>query len=190
MSDLFRWFYCLPIGNVIVLLGIATVACVWFCKRLYMSRTVIAIMLIGWLGIILFVTIGRRIDHGTTSMLILRPFQSYHEARMTGNVEIYRSNFMNAVLFYPAGLLAVSLLPRKWPGWCRCLLAVLVLATVSAGIEFLQYRYALGRCEMDDVIHNALGAWIGCIVVLPLQRCLDFLGEKIKMNKSPVSRVP
>ena len=83
---------------------------------------------------------------------------------------------MNVALFYPAGLLAASLLPKKWSGWCRCLLVVFVLTAMSAGIEFLQYRYALGRCEIDDVIHNALGALLGSLAFV----CSMFFLQKKK----------
>lgn len=114
------------------------------------------------LCVIVYFTIFAR-DGGDLLQHNFVPFHSYREVQNGGNIEIYRSNFMNVVLFYPAGLLATSLLPRKWPGWCRCLLVVLVLTAMSAGIEFLQYHFALGRCEIDDVIHNALGALLGVL---------------------------
>lgn len=100
----------------------------------------------------------------------IAPLQSYREVWSSGNIEIYRSNFMNVVLFYPAGLLATLILPRKWPGWRRCILVVLVLAAMSAGIEYLQYHYALGRCEIDDVIHNTAGTLLGSLAALLLPR--------------------
>ena len=109
------------------------------------------------------------------------PFHSYREVRRGGNVEIYRSNFMNVMLFYPAGLLVALLLPRKWPGWCRCVPVVLFLAALSIGIEFLQYRYALGRCEIDDVIHNAIGGLLGCLAAVALPRLLDFLKDQLRL---------
>jgi glycopeptide antibiotics resistance protein len=47
-----------------------------------------------------------------------------------------------------------------------------VLAALSAGIEFLQYHFCLGRCEIDDVIHNTAGALLGCLAAVVLPRLL------------------
>lgn len=169
MRDIFLWFYCLPIGKVIILVGITTIAYIWFHEWHRVSqviKAVDAILLICWLGAIVFATLWQRSAYDSSTTIVLQPFHSYREIWNGGNPEIYRSNFMNAVLFYPAGLLAASLLPKKWPGWCRCMLVVLVLATMSLGIEFLQYRYALGRCEIDDVIHNTAGALLGSLAAM------------------------
>ena len=176
LKSLFRWLYCLDIIDILILLTIATAAfllanehqqakCWW--------RFVVGLLLICGVAVVAGATLGVRdeIQHGYMNLI---PFHSYQEVHNGGNPEIYRSNFMNVVLFYPAGLLATSLLPQKWSGWCRCLLVVLVLTAMSIGIEFLQYRFALGRCEIDDVIHNALGALLGCLAALWLPRLLVF----------------
>ena len=108
---------------------------------------------------ILYVTLARR-ESGDYGIYMI-PFYSYREAASGGNRELYRSNFMNVLLFYPAGLFTSQLLPDKWPRWIRLLLPVLGFAVISGGIEYVQYRYSLGRCEIDDVIHNALGGFLG-----------------------------
>lgn len=174
--------YCLEIREIVLLVAIGTYGFLWLDKKLCPFR----IWRWGKCGIVLallaaiaYTTLANRSGGGNLAHAFM-PFHSYREVWNGGNPEIYRSNFMNVVLFYPAGLLAASLLPRKWPGWCRCLLVVLVLTAMSAGIEFLQYRYALGRCEIDDVIHNSLGALLGCMAALLVPRCLYYLGEKIK----------
>lgn len=141
----------------------------------------VAVLLICWIEAAGYATLGIRNDTQIVQVN-LELFHSYSEVRNGGNPEIYCSNFMNAVLFYPAGLLGASLLPKKWPGWCRCLLVVLVLAAMSAGIEFLQYRYCLGRCEIDDVIHNTAGALLGSIAALLLPPFFAFLKEKVKLK--------
>lgn len=120
--------------------------------------------LVSLLFVIAYSTIFVR-DGGDLLQHKFVPFHSYREVQNGGNPEIYRSNFMNVILFYPAGLLATSLLPKKRPGWWRCLLVVLALTAMSAGIESLQYCYALGRCEIDDVIHNAIGALLGSLAL-------------------------
>ena len=68
---------------------------------------------------------------------------------------------MNAVLFYPDGLLTAALLPKKWPAWAKLLLIAVIFCGISVGVEYMQYIWSLGRCEIDDVIHNTLGALVG-----------------------------
>lgn len=182
MGTLFRWFYCLSFGEIVMLVGAATIVYLWICGRYRSSGIMKAVnggFLICWLGIIVFATLWQRSAYGSSTTIVLQPFHSYREIWNGGNIEIYRSNFMNVVLFYPAGLLAASLLPKKRPGWYRCVLVVTVLAAMSAGIEFLQYRFCLGRCEIDDVIHNTAGALLGCLAALVLPGLPTSLKEKV-----------
>ena len=133
----------------------------WLSEKCWW-KCLIGTALVSLLCVIAYSTIFAR-DGGDLLQHNFVPFHSYREVQNGGDIELYRSNFMNVILFYPAGLLATSLLPKKWAGWCRSLLVVLALTAMSAGIEFLQYHYALGRCEIDDVIHNALGALLGSL---------------------------
>lgn len=42
---------------------------------------------------------------------------------------------------------------------------------MSIGIEYAQYRFGLGLAEVDDVIHNALGAMLGALArSIPLRK--------------------
>lgn len=73
---------------------------------------------------------------------------------------------MNVILFYPAGLLTASLFPDKWTRLQKIWSTVILFAMFSGMIEYVQFFYALGELEMDDVIHNTLGALLGTIPVL------------------------
>ena len=179
IGKLFLWFYCLDLWKAALIAAVWTAA---FClldgklKHLRWWRRLIAGVLVAFVAVVIYATIGGR-GGGDDLPHAFTPFHSYQEARLTGNIEIYRSNFMNVVLFYPAGLLAMSLLPRKWPGWCRCVLVVAVLGAMSAGIEFWQYRLRLGRCEIDDVLHNTAGALLGSLTAAALARLPAALKE-------------
>ena len=74
-------------------------------------RAGIPLLFICWIAVILFGTLGQRTEGGNQSEPILTPFYSYYTALNSGNKELYRTNFMNAVLFYPAGLLGCEMLP-------------------------------------------------------------------------------
>lgn len=111
---------------------------------------------------IFYATLFSRAE-GSTG-LILTPFASLTAARV--QPELYREMLMNAFLFFPLGLTLSNALPRKWNRWLRIILTTLVGCILSAGIEYAQYRYALGMAEVDDVICNTLGAFIGSTSLL------------------------
>ena len=111
---------------------------------------------------ILYATLFSRAE-GSTG-LILIPFASLTAARV--QPEIYREMLMNVFLFFPLGLTLSNALSRKWHRWLRIILTTLVGCALSAGIEYAQYRYALGLAETDDVICNTLGAFIGSTSLL------------------------
>ena len=96
--------------------------------------------------------------------LILTPFATFTAARQ--QPELYREMLMNVFLFFPLGLTLSNALPRRWYRWLRIILTTLVGCALSAGIEYAQYRYALGTAEVDDVICNTLGAFIGSTSLL------------------------
>ncbi len=81
-------------------------------------------------------------------------FASYRYALV--QPEAYRSNFMNILLFFPGGLLLTPLMKGR-----RIWMALAGLILYSMVIEILQYRFSLGTGEMDDILHNSLGALFG-----------------------------
>lgn len=111
---------------------------------------------------ILYATLFSRAE-GSTG-LILTPFATFTAARV--QPELYREMLMNVFLFFPLGLTLSNALPRKWHRWLRIILTTLVGCALSAGIEYAQYRYALGLAETDDVICNTLGAFLGAASLL------------------------
>ena len=96
--------------------------------------------------------------------LILTPFATFTAALQ--QPELYREMLMNVFLFFPLGLTLSNALPRKWHRWLRIILTTLVGCALSAGIEYAQYRCALGLAETDDVICNTLGAFLGATSLL------------------------
>ena len=89
--------------------------------------------------------------------LILMPFYTF--TTMSYNNEALRTLLMNVILFLPLGLtLPYVKKEKKSHKWIYCILAGCVL---SIGVELLQYCFALGQAEMDDVICNTLGCALG-----------------------------
>ena len=112
--------------------------------------------------IILYATILNRTPGNYE--LILTPFAALSAARQ--QPELYRAMLMNVFLFFPLGLTLSNALPQKWHRWGRIILTTLVGCALSAGIEYAQYRCALGLAETDDVICNTLGAFLGATSLL------------------------
>lgn len=167
LQIIFRWFYCLPIIDVLLLTVLFSAVYLELRRLIGQKRfwkPAVEVLLVIWLAGIGIITLIDRTPGVEPVDPKLIPFGSYYTVFSGGNPELLRSNLMNAVLFYPAGLFSCDGLPEKWSRKRRILLTVLALLLISIGIEFLQYRFALGQAETDDVIHNALGALAGAIV--------------------------
>lgn len=167
LKSFFVWFYCLSITDAVlfVIMGSAVylILCLWLREKLFW-QPMFSLLLLIWLAVIAVATLTDRTPGRIPTEPELIPFHSYRAVMAGGNKEILRSNFMNVILFYPAGLFACELLPKSWSRVKRVILVAMLFALVSVGIEFCQYHFALGQAEIDDVIHNMLGALIGSLV--------------------------
>ena len=106
-----------------------------------------------YLAALLWVTLLMRI--GTFIRHIYFPFWSY-KAAITGDFAILIQILENILLFVPFGFLCSSLF--QWSKK-RILITACILSIL---IETSQWLFWLGESEFDDVLHNTLGAWIGC----------------------------
>lgn len=112
-----------------------------------------AVIFLGAVAVILYLTLGDRV--GGTHQAEMTPLRSFAAAKE--QPELYRTMLMNVFLFLPLGLS----LPFSLPIRHNAAVTVLFAFCLSAVIEALQYQYGLGLCEVDDVIMNTLGSWIG-----------------------------
>lgn len=166
LDELFLWFYCLGIPEAVILTACATLLFLhmkqrWGGRRRW--RAVLVCLWVMWGVAALYVTLLGRDSQGTVQSSLI-PLHSYRAVLAGENPEILRSNFMNVALFFPGGMLTGALLPRGWPRWGRVLGVLALLAALSAGIEYIQFSRALGQVEVDDVLHNALGALLGGVL--------------------------
>lgn len=112
---------------------------------------------------VLWITLFSRIGDGYRRFLL--PFHSYVEI-LKDEWRPLLENIGNIALFIPLGV-ALSVL-NKWDVKKAGLLASLL-------IEVLQFTFALGTFECDDLIHNTLGAVIGAW-------CVGKIGGEIKLD--------
>ena len=121
------------------------------------------------LALILWVTLFSRI--GSDSRHFYPPFWSY-KAILKGSGKALLENLENIVLFIPIGL-ALALVLRL--GTKQSLLVGLI---ISLMIESSQWFFWLGSFEIDDLIHNSIGAGIGAALVNKTA-----LGEIIRLTR-------
>lgn len=152
------WTVCL-----LMLLTFAgwTVLCNCFRTKVRIAVNVILFCVSA--AIILHTTLLSRTPGTYTA--VLTPFAALAAARQ--QPELYREMLMNVFLFFPLGLTLSNALPRRWHHWLRiAALTTLTGCVLSAGVEYAQYRFALGMAETDDVICNTLGAFVGASSLL------------------------
>ena len=168
MTTLLNLFYQLPLEFIAQYFFLASLAYLYVFQRFnhnrWFLRGVWGVLTI-WITAVLWITILSRSPE-STYLPELIPFHSYRKLLATGNTEIFRTNFMNVALFYPAGLLTASLLPEKWSYSRKMLIVGIAFAFFSLTIECAQFFYALGEPEIDDLIHNTLGSLIGTLPIV------------------------
>lgn len=165
LTFMLTFIYALPLPFVLFVILVATV--IWPIvvgsgrKRIPINFTLFAVSLVVIAYITLFCRAEGNID------IVLTPFQFIHTAKE--QPEAYRSALMNVFLFFPLGLTLSNALPRRWNRWLRIGVTTLAGCLLSAGIEYAQYRFALGLAETDDVLCNTLGALLGAASLLVAQ---------------------
>ena len=159
---MFNYIYSQSLTVILLVIVVSTVLWGLLRGRLRRWQAANALLCMMTVTVILYATILTR--SAGISEAILTPFASLTAARV--QPELYREMLMNVFLFFPLGLTLSNALPRKWHRWGRIILTSLVGCALSAGLEYAQYRCALGLAETDDVICNTLGAFIGSTSLL------------------------
>ena len=179
MIAMLHYIYTRPL--IIIILFMVLALTVWGGLAAHMAakywRRGNFILTILMAGAILYATILTR-SEGSTGLL-LTPFATFAAARQ--QPELYREMLMNVFLFFPLGLTLSNALPQEWYRWLRIILATLIGCILSAGIEYVQYRYALGMVEVDDVICNTLGAFIGSTSLL-IAHAIEKSRERVRQT--------
>ena len=86
---------------------------------------------------------------------------SYRRAFQEGDAAIRKEIIENILLFLPIGGLGVMARKRfRFP------VTMMYGFLLSAVVEYFQLRLQRGLCEYDDILSNALGTFIGSLVVL------------------------
>ena len=135
-------------------------------------KAVCWILLIGWAGAFLYVTVLQKSYCGR--IWNFQPFLMLREAFNRFTPQLLLNIPMNIAVFVPFGIL-LPLLFKKQEKWKW---ALLTGALTALGTELLQLLTARGVCDIDDVILDTLGTmlgWSATMLVLSFKN-----GEKAK----------
>ena len=166
---MFYYIYRIPLPITVIIIAAAVVG--WALIMRFSARRGAAavrainiILVFIALGGILYITLHHRLPGQRE--LILMPFHSFIEAK--AEREMYREMLMNLFLFVPLGVtMPFALLKNGVPASSQRLKNILVTVAfaliLSLAIESIQYFFALGRAETDDVICNTSGALAGIL---------------------------
>lgn len=156
MGQLRHIFYAQP--YLLVFLEMVTVYIVWTFLMLLLrgkTRRIVAVVgLLLSLTLVACLTIVGRSEGGE---IMLIPFITFFRAFT--NPGYLRSALMNIALFIPFGLT----LPYVLPGRIRRKVPVTVVAglLLSIAVEAVQFLFALGSSELDDILMNTFGTFLG-----------------------------
>lgn len=92
--------------------------------------------------------------------LYFTPFWSYSRQ------DLIAENIMNVVVFIPVGILLFITYGNRMSQFKAWILAIASGLALSVGIESLQLIFMKGYTEVDDLMHNTLGCFIGCTLSL------------------------
>lgn len=153
------------IAIIITMLIVWTIMAVCFQKHTKLWRVLNAILIILSLITILYMTITKREADVSHTIPFIRTIEHIRQ-----QPELIREMVMNAFLFFPFGLTmpyAISGLSgmKNKKHWIM-IITILAALLLSGCIEFIQYLYNLGSCELSDIVMNTLGAAIGSVSYL------------------------
>ena len=97
-------------------------------------------------------------EYNVVPFKVIRLFVVHHD-KVPFNM-FFLNVFGNILCYMPFGFLIVAASGNK----CRFWLCVTIAAAVSATLEFLQFFFAVGVGDIDDVILNTSGAALGFLV--------------------------
>lgn len=156
------WSYLFDIGIpntfLFVLLALIGFICLSFSvieKDVYTTKRKISITsLVGYVVFVFSSTVLFR-PKGQIDNIIWIPLYSYYEA-FCGKYHLLLEIVLNVLLFVPIGILFYTSQKNK-----NIIFPVLFAFVISLSIEICQYICGKGLFEVDDVIHNTLGCFLG-----------------------------
>lgn len=134
------------------------------------------VLLVCYIGFVLFVTLVPRLSGLKTDSLAERVLGFLHRAGVPVWFGYDKLEFtMNVVMFIPLGFLVGLALSRRWI-W----LGVFLLPAFSAGIEWVQGELLAERVsDVRDILANGVGGWIGLVLAMTVRAIVWSRDQKV-----------
>lgn len=155
---MFNYIYSLPLLLIVLIILGSIFLWTVICKYSKIANKLNIILFVVSLVAILYTTLLRR-SIGLYDV-ILKPFYTFELAKI--QPEFYREMLMNVFLFVPLGLSLPYVLSIK-QGKYVIIKSIVIGLLLSIIIEYCQYYFCIGTCEVDDVIMNTFGLFIGSV---------------------------
>lgn len=174
----------MPISYTIIIL--ISVCCLWKIvyskiKKEQVNNWKICnfILFVIWITCVIYRTVFAR--DAEVDKINLTPFHTIIDVMNGANIELLRALWMNVLLFVPGSMwLHYSFSEQNWK---KRIFQIMFFLLISICIEFVQGYFNLGVVEVDDVIHNTLGAVIGTTADLWSERLICFIKCTILKTK-------
>ena len=134
------------------------------------------IVLSVWGALVLFLTVlGRRMNRGNiNSFCNLDLFSCYRRSFFEGDRVLLKSTLQNIAMFIPFGFVLPAILNNKH----RFIFTIIISFTLSLFIETCQLLLKSGIFELDDLINNTLGAFLGVILYCVYDKIISKLRKR------------
>lgn len=138
------------------------------------GKSLLWLIFFGYLAVVFYVT-NFRASFGRRAVN-LHLFRGWLEAWNNFSQQRWLNVLLNIAMFGPFGFL-LPLLGKKARKWYVTIPAGFL---ASLSIEVLQYIYARGVFDVDDLLCNVLGAAMGYFAVLTILSCRNEKGKRLK----------
>lgn len=131
----------------------------FFLQNVHQIRAIPALLLLLYLGVVSYVTVFSRKEGSQTDILLGVSYLS--RAIRERSFKWLEHPLLNIGLFIPVGFLFTAIYPKKLN---KAGLVIPFGLMLSVMIETTQMLLQNGQCDMEDLITNALGAYLGMII--------------------------
>lgn len=161
-------------GFLLGFLAVMALAMV-FCRRGILKKSQVAALALAllYLGIVFASTVFTRVP-AAEAKYELELFWSWRKAFLEHNRQALLEILLNGILLLPLGALSPVVFGRR----IGAVKGFLFGFAVSAVIEVCQLVFHRGLFEWDDMIHNAFGCMIGCVMTDLFLKILDGIRGK------------
>ena len=141
---------------VLLVVLVVDFALILFSQKTQKTQKMARLILLEWVVLIFCSAVIFR-EARVESAINLLPLSSYFcIAENSYLKEVAVINLLNICMFLPVGFFLKC---GYWSITCKKVLLAGFL--VSFFVEFMQFTFSKGLCEVDDVIHNSLGCMVG-----------------------------